>query len=66
VEKKGEQEAKMEAYLQRKAQEVQLDLESRRGADLHLVPDVLFHENPRHSEILQGNNRNKNLLFLFY
>ena len=43
----------LEVLLQGKEDELRTALGAR-STDLHLVPNILFHENPRHSEILQG------------
>jgi hypothetical protein len=43
----------LETFLKVKEDELRSALRARTG-DIHLVPNILFHENPRHSEILQG------------
>jgi len=43
----------LERFLQGKEDELRTALRAR-NADLHLVPNIIFHENQRHSEILQG------------
>eukprot|EP00026_Physarum_polycephalum_P000717 Phypoly_transcript_00718.p1 GENE.Phypoly_transcript_00718~~Phypoly_transcript_00718.p1 ORF type:complete len:1304 (+),score=248.57 Phypoly_transcript_00718:258-4169(+) len=42
----------LEMFLQKREDELRAGLRAR-NADLHLVPNILFHDNPRHSEILQ-------------
>ena len=47
-------QSNLEKFLMTKEDELRTALRAR-NTDLHLVPNILFHENPRHSEILQGN-----------
>jgi hypothetical protein len=50
----------LETFLQKKEEDLRAGLRAR-NVDMHLVPNILFHDNPRHSEILQGA-----FLLLFY
>lgn len=43
----------IESYLHSKTEAVKNQFKDRIG-ELHLVPNIVFHENPRHSEILRG------------
>ncbi len=42
--------------LREKSEIFRKSLEGSGNAHIHLVPNILFHENLRHSEILQGFN----------
>lgn len=51
---KPTQRSAFDAFLHERSNSV-MEALRKEESSMHLVPNILFHENPRHSEILQGN-----------